>query len=312
MPTRANRWALRIYSAMLSVKQIETFYWVAKLGTVQRAADKLHITQSAATKRLQDVEAKSAAPLFEEVGKKARLSAKGHEMLTLCESLLESIGRLQAYRDADRHMARVLHIGLTELVALTWFPAFLKEMHELFPNLILRPYVDMSGPLQEQVIDGRLDLAILPEPELPAFVARIALGSARFAWFCRPGQFDSQRTVSLRELGTVPVIEQIPVSIVTILSSRAFESAGVDPERICGGNNAVAVGGLVAAGVGVSLLPVDLFRQQIHNGLMQIVMTQPAVRAVHYDAIFLKQSHSALGYIVADVARRCCNFGSGA
>jgi DNA-binding transcriptional LysR family regulator len=99
---------------------------------------------------------------------------------------------------------------------------------------------------------------------------------------------------------------------VTILSSRAFESAGVDPERICGGNNAVAVGGLVAAGVGVSLLPVDLFRQQIHNGLMQIVMTQPAVRAVHYDAIFLKQSHSALGYIVADVARRCCNFGSGA
>jgi hypothetical protein len=46
---------------MLTVKQIETFYWVAKLGTVQRAADKLHITQSAATKRLQDVEAKSAA-----------------------------------------------------------------------------------------------------------------------------------------------------------------------------------------------------------------------------------------------------------
>ncbi|MFL9962419.1 LysR family transcriptional regulator [Paraburkholderia sediminicola] len=297
---------------MLSVKQIETFYWVAKLGTVQRAADKLHITQSAATKRLQDVESKSAAPLFEEGGKKARLSAKGHEMLTLCESLLESIGRLQAYPDADRHMARVLHVGLTELVALTWFAAFLKEMHELYPSLILRPYVDMSGPLQEQVIDGRLDLAILPEPELPAFVDRIALGSAGFAWFCRPGQFDSQRAVSLRELGTVPVIEQIPLSIVTILSSRAFESAGVDPERICGGNNAVAVGGLVAAGVGVSLLPVDLFRQQIQNGLMQIVMTEPAVPAVRYDAIFLKQSHSALGHMVADVARRCCKFSSDA
>jgi DNA-binding transcriptional LysR family regulator len=297
---------------MLSVKQIETFYWVAKLGTVQRAADKLHITQSAATKRLKDVEAKSAAPLFEEGGKKARLTAKGHEMLTLCESLLESIGRLQAYWDADRHVARVLHIGLTELVALTWFPAFLREMHDLYPNLILRPYVDISGPLQEQVIDGRLDLAILPEPELPAFVARIALGSASFAWFCRPGQFDSRRTVSLRELGTVPVIEEISLSVVTILSSRAFESAGVDPERICGGNNAVAVGGLVAAGVGVGLLPVDLFRRQLQNGLMQIVTTEPGVPAVRYDAIFLKQSQSALGYMVADVARRCCNFSSGA
>jgi DNA-binding transcriptional LysR family regulator len=296
---------------MLTVKQIETFYWVAKLGTVQRAADKLHITQSAATKRLQDLEAKSAAPLFEGGGKKARLSAKGHEMLELCEGLLESIGRLEAYRDADRHMTRVLHIGLTELVALTWFPAFLQQMREMFPNLILQPQVDMSGPLREQVIDGRLDLAILPEPELPASVTRVALGSARFAWFCRPGEFDNKRTVPLLELGTVPVIEQAPVSIISILSSRGFESAGVNPERICGGNNAVVVGGLVAAGVGVSLLPVDLFRQQIENRLMQIVMTDPPAPLVRYDAIFLTQSHSALGYMVADVARRCCDFSSG-
>jgi DNA-binding transcriptional LysR family regulator len=296
---------------MLSVKQIETFYWVAKLGTVQRAADKLHITQSAATKRLQDLEAKSAAPLFEGSGKKARLSAKGHEMLALCEGLLESIGRLEAYRDADRHMSRVLHIGLTELVALTWFPAFLQQMRGMFPNLILQPQVDMSGPLREQVIDGRLDFAILPEPELPASVTRVALGTASFAWFCRPGEFDSKRTVPLRELGTLPVIEQAPISIITILSSRSFESAGVNPERICGGNNAVVVGGLVAAGVGVSLLPVDLFRQQIERRLMQIVMTDPAPPPVRYDAIFLTQSHSALGYMVADVARRCCDFSSG-
>jgi DNA-binding transcriptional LysR family regulator len=232
-------------------------------------------------------------------------------MLTLCEGLLESIGRLEAYRDADRRMTRVLHIGLTELVALTWFPAFLQQMREMFPNLILQPQVDMSGPLREQVIDGRLDFAILPEPELPASVTRVALGSARFAWFCRPGEFDSKRTVPLRELGTVPVIEQAPISIITILSSRGFESAGVNPERICGGNNAVVVGGLVAAGVGVSLLPVDLFRQQIENQLMQIVITEPPAPLVRYDAIFLKQSHSALGNMVAEVARRCCDFGSG-
>ncbi|MBU7438052.1 LysR family transcriptional regulator [Paraburkholderia fungorum] len=296
---------------MLTVKQIETFYWVAKLGTVQRAADKLHITQSAATKRLQDVEAKSAARLFEGSGKKARLSAKGHEMFTLCEGLLDSIERLEAYQDADRQMARVLHIGLTELVALTWFPAFLQQMRDLFPNLILQPHVDMSGPLQERVIDGRLDFAILPDAALPASIERVMLGSARFAWFCRPGAFDSKRTVSLHELSTVPVIEQIPASIITVLSSRSFESAGVEPERICGGNNAVAVGGLVAAGVGVSLLPVDLFRQQIQNRLMQIVMTNPPAPMVRYDAIFQKQSHSALGHMVADVARRCCDFSSG-
>jgi DNA-binding transcriptional LysR family regulator len=295
---------------MLTVKQIETFYWVAKLGTVQRAADKLHITQSAATKRLQDVEARSAAPLFEVSGKKARLSAKGHEMFALCEGLLDSIGRLQSCQDADQHRSRVLRIGLTELVALTWFPAFLREMREFFPNVILQPHVDTSGPLQDQVVDGRIDLAILPEPECPASVARVPLGGARFAWLSRPGEFASKCAVPLRELGTRPVIEQIPTSIITILSSRGFESVGIDPERICGGNNALAIGGLVAAGVGVSLLPVDLFRRQIQNRQMQIVITAPPAPVIRYDAIFLKQSHSALGYRVADVARRCCDFSS--
>ncbi|WP_166656211.1 hypothetical protein [Paraburkholderia sp. BL10I2N1] len=38
----------------------------------------------------------------------------------------------------------------------------------------------MSAPLQEQVLDGRLNLAILPEPELPASVARVPLGRASF------------------------------------------------------------------------------------------------------------------------------------
>ena len=130
---------------MLTVKQIETFYWVAKLGTVQRAADKLHITQSAATKRLQDVEAKSAARLFEGSGKKARLSAKGHEMFALCEGLLDSIGRLQSCQDADRHMVRVLHIGLTELVALTWFPAFLQQMRDFFRMSSCNPMSTCPG-----------------------------------------------------------------------------------------------------------------------------------------------------------------------
>jgi DNA-binding transcriptional LysR family regulator len=292
---------------MLTIKQIETFYWVAKLGTVERAANKLHITQSAATKRLQDVEANAAARLFERNGKKSRLSPKGYELLALCERLLDSIESLQTCRDADRHRERPLRIGLTELVALTWFPAFARALHEVYPNILLQPQVDMSGALQDQLIDGRLDFAILPEPELPESIVRVKLGYARFAWFCAPGRFDTRRTVPLRDLAAFPVIEQAPRSIVTILGSKSFEKAGIDPERICGGNNAVAIGGLVAAGVGVSCLPVALLERQLKGKLIQIVRTDPPAPGVRYDAVFPKHPHAALGYDVAEVARRYCD-----
>jgi hypothetical protein len=56
-------------------------------------------------------------------------------------------------------------------------------------------------------------------------------------------------------------------------------------------------------------LPIDLFGQQVKERRMQVVRTDPPAPAVSYDAIFLKHPHSALGYAIAAIARRCCNFG---
>ncbi|WP_420715444.1 LysR family transcriptional regulator [Cupriavidus sp. D39] len=91
---------------MLSVKQIEAFYWVAELGTVQRAADRLHITQSAATKRLQEVEAIAAEGLFERIDRKRSiLSPKGREIYSLCEKLLDSLESIQRLQRGEQPRA---------------------------------------------------------------------------------------------------------------------------------------------------------------------------------------------------------------
>ena len=293
---------------MLSLKQIETFYWVAKLGTVQRAADKLFVTQSAATKRLQEVEASSTAPLFEGVSTKSTLTAKGREMYAHCEDLLDAVGRLNELQDPAHHIARVLHVGLTELVVLTWFPTFMRQMRQYYPNVTLQPEIDLSGALRDKVLNGRLDLAVLPEPEGDAALARVELGRAKFAWFCPPGMFEGTAVVPLEKLADAPIIEQTTKSIITVLSTRMFEAVGADPTRIQGGNNVVALGSLIEAGVGASCLPVALFTQQVASGRMRKLITDPPAPEVRYDAVFLKRPHSALGFAVADIARRCCDF----
>lgn len=79
---------------MPTVKQLEAFYWTARLGTLARAADRLHVTQSAITKRLRELEAISAAPLFEPGPRKAVLTLHGREMLGEVERLLALLGEL--------------------------------------------------------------------------------------------------------------------------------------------------------------------------------------------------------------------------
>lgn len=293
---------------MLTIKQLQTFYWVARLGTLNKAADKLYITQSAATKRLQEVEAIAAAPLFEGEGKKALLTPKGKDLLAECEQLLDLLAELDKLKGSAQQPARTLHVGLTDLTVLTWLPTFLRRMKEVYPTITIQPEIDLSVLLQRKVVEGRLDFAILPDPPAAEGLARVPVGEAQFGWFAAPGAFSADTVYALRELGTQTVIEQSAHSIITTLCARLWEGAGLQPERIYGGNNVVALAGLISAGVGVSCLPVALFSKDVEAGKMQLVRTDPPAPSVVYFATFLKYPHSVLSYSVADIARACCDF----
>ena len=105
-----------------------------------------------------------------------------------------------------------------------------------------------------------------------------------------------------------PVIAQSEHSIISPLCARLWESAGVRPERLNGGNNIVALAGLVSAGVGISCLPVPLFEASLARGDLELLKTQPEAPTVDYACYFLKYPHSALGYNVAEIAKRTCTF----
>jgi DNA-binding transcriptional LysR family regulator len=289
---------------MLTIKQIQTFYWVARLGTLNKAAEKLYITQSAATKRLQEVEAIAAAPLFEAGGRKNALTAKGRELMHECERLFSSLEELDLLRGATQQPARLVHVGLTELTALTWFGRFIKEMKKIYPSVTIQPEIDLSSLLRQRVEAGQLDFAILPDPPNVEGLTRMQLGTVPFGWFAAPGTFAPDVAHPLRDLAAYTVIEQSANSIITELCAQLWENAGVQPERIYGGNNVNALAGLISAGVGISCLPVTMFTQEIERGQLQLVNTTPAAPQVPYHFCFLKHLHSALGYGVADIARR--------
>lgn len=289
---------------MLTIKQLQAFYWVARLGTLSKAAEKLHITQSAATKRLQEVEALAAVPLFENGGRKNALTAKGHELVSECEGLFALLNELDLMKGSTQQPARLIHVGLTELTALTWFGRFIRQMKNIYPSVTIQPEIDLSTLLRQRVEEGRLDFAILPDPPPVEGLERMLLGTVPFGWFAAPGTFAPDVVHSLRDLAGCTVIEQSPNSIITELCARLWESAGVHPERIYGGNNVNALAGLISAGVGISCLPITIFTQEIERGHLQLMNTAPTAPQVPYYFCFQRHLHSALGYGVADIAKR--------
>jgi len=289
---------------MLTIKQIQAFYWVSRLGTLSKAADKLHITQSAATKRLKEVENAARLPLFENDGRKNRLTQKGKELVKESENILSLVDELDMLKGSSKLPARTLHVGLTELSAQTWFPDFIMLLKERYPSTTVRPEVESSMPIYQMLKEGKLDFAFLPDLHPEEGLAKIAIGSVPFAWFAAPGVFKRNQIYALKDLSEQTVIEQNANSIITEICSQLWEIEGVQPVRIHGGNNVNALAGLISAGMGISCLPKQMLQREIGMGKLQLVDTIPAAPEVTYHCFFHRQLHSALGFTITDIARQ--------
>lgn len=293
---------------MLTIKQLQAFYWVARLGTLSRAADKLHVTQSAMTKRMQEVQAAAARPLFERKGRNSQLTQFGRELLAECDRLFESLRVFDELKKLEHQPVRLLRVGLTEMVALTWFADFLRRMRRIYPLITIQPEIDLSLILQDKVEQGQLDLSIVPDVGTSDAMVQVGVGAVQFGWFAAPGMFDPAEVHSLRELAAQPVIEQSEHSVITAACSRLWESAGVWPERIYGGNSVKALAGLISAGVGISCLPISLFKNEIRAGTLELVKTTKPAPSISYSCCFLKHVDATLGQRVSEVARECSTF----
>ncbi len=291
----------------ITLKQIEIFYWLMKLGSVVRAANKLNITQAAASRRLQELTARCGSPVFPTPRLKTELTEFGWRMLGLCEDVLTAFADLKARRSNANTPETVLHIGITELVALTWFPKFVQQFKKSYPHVVLHPDVDISTSLQEKLIAGTMDIVIIPQPSLTDAMSRVEVGSTLFSWFCAPGTFGKRKRISLFALASKPLLIQGKESGLTMITQKLFASAGLSPRQVFGSNSLVALAGLIESGIGVSCLPRSLFSDLVKQNRLQSIESTTPPKATYFVA-FLKQQQSELYYAAAEIAKQTCRF----
>ncbi len=78
---------------MITFKQIDALYWIAELGSFEAAANKLNMSQSAISKRIQELEETFDVEIFDRSKRNARLTEKGAELLDYAKDLLEPISK---------------------------------------------------------------------------------------------------------------------------------------------------------------------------------------------------------------------------
>jgi DNA-binding transcriptional LysR family regulator len=294
---------------MMTFKQLEAFFWVVQAGGFSQAAARLHTTQSAVSKRIQELEAVFETPLFDRTLHRAKLTEKGEEMFALAKGLLEHRDAVVEQFQSPEVLARHVRIGVTELTAMTWLPRLVSAIQARYPRVVIEPHVDASLALHEKLLADEVDLMVVPEVFDPQRLTVRRVGAVEHAWMCKPGMVAGRQRIRMRELAGYRVLKQDDRSGTGRLYNRWMQSNGVEPENTVISTSLVALIGLTVSGMGISYLPRKCLAPMVDAGALQVLTVSPALPVAPYAAISRSERQSSLVTAIAKLAQDQCDFG---
>jgi DNA-binding transcriptional LysR family regulator len=225
--TAVNEIDLRLMRAAIAVAEELNF---------GRAAKRLHISQPALTKQIQDLEGFLKIELFERDHQKVTLTDAGRAFVAEAQLCLLHHGRaIQGAKSAASGAEVVLNIGhspytdplLSSIVSTVHMP--------LYPNLRLHVMSDYSPELSRRVLTGELDVAVLAAGNESPQLSSIELATSPLYILLEQGStLSCRRELSLADLYNVPWIlfaQQVHPSLHGALAERAVELSVEPPER---------------------------------------------------------------------------------
>ncbi|WP_019626701.1 LysR family transcriptional regulator [Thioalkalivibrio sp. ALJT] len=153
----------------LSIESLQAFVAVVDTGAFSAAAERLHLTQPAISKRIQSLEASLQRPLFERQGRRVRPTEVAVRLLPEAREILARLHAIeQQVADLDQVVRGRIRLATSHHIALHRLPAPLAALRTRYPELELElAFMDSEAGI-EAVMHGDADLALATLPnDLP-------------------------------------------------------------------------------------------------------------------------------------------------
>jgi LysR family transcriptional regulator for metE and metH len=150
---------------MLELRHLRLVRAIAEEGGPTRAAPRLHLTQSAVSHQLADLEARLGVGLFTRVRRRLVLTAAGRLLVELSSTTLAEISRVERELQRAGSRTRVpLRISTESFTCYHWLPGVLPELQRDYPHVDLRIVIEATEQPVAALLRGDLDLAVISSP----------------------------------------------------------------------------------------------------------------------------------------------------
>ncbi len=252
----------------LEIRHLRLITEISDAGSMTAAAERLHLTQSALSHQLRDIEARLDTPFFVRVGRKMVLTAAGRRVLETARRVIADVER--AEEDARRlggNTDGVIRVCTQCYTGYHWLGPLLTAFQRKHPRVTVHVAADATDRPVDALLAGHIDLAILIDPARDARVRlRPLFVDEMVAIVAKGHPLARRRWVSPAELAAEHLLVYSSVPEESFVFQRVLGPLGLRPAKVSFIMLTEAMIELARAGMGIGILPRWSAQRAIGSG----------------------------------------------
>ncbi len=264
----------------IDIDGVQAFVLVAELGGFNRAAQQMHLTQTALTRRVQKLESFLGLKLLDRTTRRVELTSIGREFLPQAQAILKSLSaEVERIKEVSQHGRGNFSLACVPSMTSHILPDVMRRYGQKHPDNRVRLLDGSSNEVREAVLNGQAEIGIAVSGEKNELLQERLLFEDPLVFICHtPHPLQHKKQVSWNDMREAELISVNSFMATRVVMDYQLSKRGI---RLRGNyevqHHATAIN-LVAAGVGAAILPSSTFRMGDRPDVHKIPIVNPAVK----------------------------------
>ena len=246
---------------------LRAFLAVAGNESFSLAAERLHLTQPAVSKRVAALEARLGVRLFDRIGRRVSLTEGGRRLLPRAQRIVRELEDTErAIRDLSGAVSGPLVIATSHHIGLHRLPPVLRAFSQRYPSVRLAIEFMDSEKAHDAVAQGDYELAVItlaPDGSTPRLESQPVWPDPLSVMVAREHPLAARRRTRVAELGGYPAVLPGTGTYTGQILRQLFDAAGVALETGMSTNYLETLRMLATIGLGWTVLPDSMLTEEL-------------------------------------------------
>lgn len=275
------------------MKELRYILEIAKHLNLTRAAQALYISQPSLSKYLQSVEKHVGMPLFARVGNRLRMTYAGERYVEYAQQMMRIKKSMdEELLDIRRGQTGRIRVAIPMLRSAYVMPQILPAFKEAFPGVDVILLEQPSKTLEEMVLRGEADIALVNRPDESDALQFEPLVLEAFVLVVQSDHLLAKRAqpAALEAFSKESFVLNAPDQRTGELGRRLLASAGITPQIAAVTRSVEGAASMAAQGMGAAFLPEGHYRHLGLKGTKKILLTDPMAQS-EFGVLWHKQAY---------------------